>query len=172
MTYWWLLASLAAALVALSVLLPRQSHPGEVPPPRSRRIRSWHLLAFVLAGLAVLLFFVALASIRTFMGPESWYERSPARELLLFASMGLGMVAHVLSVAIEERRERRRKNPRGRHPVRIDPWELLYPFLASTICFGAILEATRATELGLMVLFFAFQNGFFWQAVVGSARAR
>ncbi|WP_171236315.1 hypothetical protein [Ruegeria sp. HKCCA6837] len=124
--------------------------------------------------LAILFFAIAIVSADRFLSGDSWFERSPVREMILFALMGLGMIARMISLAIEERSAKRAKLEAGEATpdLRIDGWDILYPFLSSSICFGALTETVSSMVMSLPVLLLAFQNGFFWQTVLGGVRAR
>ena len=154
MTYWWFATSGSFFLAALAW--------------RSRRVSS-----VVLFGLGVLTLLAGIATVTGALSSVPWFARSPVREAILFGTMGLGMIARMLSLAIEERRKARAKAPTKPPPsLALDTWDVLYPFLSSAITFGALLEATTGRNLDLMLLLFAFQNGFFWQTVLGAAKPR
>lgn len=151
MSYWLIGAAIACVLGALAL------------PGRVARVLS--------GGLGLGLLLVALVAGPVFLGGGAWYERSPVRELLLFLLMGLGMVARMLSMAIEERRAARARAEDGRAPsLALDRWDLVYPFLSSAICFGALVEAAGGRDFDLLLAIFAFQNGFFWQTVLAGAK--
>ncbi|MDP5220826.1 hypothetical protein Q5Y75_26930 [Ruegeria sp. 2205SS24-7] len=125
-------------------------------------------VVFLVASLCLSLAFVWGSG---FLGTAPWYEESPFREILLFVFMGLGMLARMISQAIEERRKYRLKNPGKPAPkLVLDHWELAYPFLSSAICFGALIEASLSSRFDFALALFAFQNGFFWQTVLASAK--
>jgi hypothetical protein len=158
LTYWLLAAAVALAIFAVSAM---------------RRTASADQLPIVVGQLLLALALAALAVVwvPTFLGADAWYESSPAREILLFVLMGLGMLARMVSLAIEERRAYRLKNPGKPVPkLTLDHWELAYPFLSSAICFGALIDATGEREFDVVVALFAFQNGFFWQTILANAK--
>ena len=168
MTYWWLLLAITLAIIAAWIGLSRRAR------SRLERRAVRLALALVPALLAIFLLLVALSSADRFMSADSWFERSPAREIILFAVMGLGMVARMLSLAIEERSAKRAELGADQRPppLRIDHWDILYPFLSSAVCFGVLAESVSAMAISLPVILLAFQNGFFWQTILGGIRAK
>lgn len=168
MTYWWLLLSIACCLLAICTHVAA----------KTKSVQINRALRFLLEGglilLAILLFFVALSSARKYLSDDSWYDVSPAREIILFAFMGLGMLARMLSLAIEDRSARRAKMKLNQEVpnIHLDGWDLLYPFLSSSICFGALVETVESMTMSIAVLVLAFQNGFFWQTVLGAIRSK
>jgi hypothetical protein len=77
----------------------------------------------------------------------------------------------MVSLAIEERRDYRLKNPGKPVPkLTLDHWELAYPFLSSAAVFGALIQSTGDRGFDLVLALFAFQNGFFWQTILPSAK--
>jgi hypothetical protein len=98
------------------------------------------------------------------LGPEiSWADTSPFRELILFALMLLGMVARVLSVAIEHRKG---LDETKRGVVTVDRWDFVYPMLLAIPTFAALLSQTRTETLTVANIALAFQTGFFWQTIL------
>ncbi len=168
MTYWWTALSITFLVTGFSVLTSRSK--------RSSFGRSAGriLLAATSMILAVLFFLVAQDSAGSFLSADNWFARSPVREIILFLIMGTGMIARMLSIAIEERSARRAKldGAQAAPPLRFDGWDMLYPFLSSSICFGALAESVSSMELNIPVFLLAFQNGFFWQTVLGSVRSK
>jgi hypothetical protein len=100
------------------------------------------------------------------LGSDIWYDRDPWKEVITFAVMILGMVCRTLSQAIEQRRVLTVAD-KSSHPIGIDKWDMIYPFLVSFITFGGLLSQIREQTMGLTMLVFAFQNGFFWQTLIG-----
>jgi hypothetical protein len=100
------------------------------------------------------------------LGGDIWYDRDPWKELITFAVMILGMVCRTLSQAIEQRRVLTVAD-KSTQPIGIDKWDMIYPFLVSFITFGGLLSQIREQTMGLTMLVFAFQNGFFWQTLIG-----
>jgi uncharacterized membrane protein YhdT len=100
------------------------------------------------------------------LGPERWFNVSPIRETLLFVLMVFGMVARVVSEAIE-----RQRNTAG---VAVTPqvsrWDFVYPLLVSVPTFGALLSQTSGDTLTTPIVVLSFQTGFFWQTVLKAAK--
>jgi hypothetical protein len=99
-----------------------------------------------------------------------WYQASPYREIILFVFMIFGMMARVLSAAIEERRNRMRDGTQA-PGLNLDFWESTYPLLFSVITFGALLTQVGDNNLGVTVIVLAFQTGFFWQTIIKQPRS-
>jgi TctA family transporter len=93
---------------------------------------------------------------------------SPIRECLLFVIMLLGMMARMLSLAIEERRTRVKalELDEEKEKLRIDRWEFVYPMLFAVPTFGAIISQLQSEKLSIVATTLAFQNGFFWQTII------
>ena len=99
------------------------------------------------------------------LGPESsWLDKiseSPFHELVLFVCLLVGMIARVLSLAIEQREKR--KVDTG---LRIDKWQFIYPLLFAVPTFGGLLSQIQTKHLGVADVVLAFQTGFFWQTIL------
>jgi hypothetical protein len=115
---------------------------------------------------------VAQLSGPIWLGPddENWYDASPYAEGILFSLMVLGMGARLLSLAIEQRREKLKSLAVDVHApaLRIDRWEFVYPMLFAVPTFGAILSQIDSPGLSVAAVILAFQTGFFWQTVLKS----
>ena len=100
-----------------------------------------------------------------------WYESSPYREIILFIIMISGMFCYVLSQTIKDRRkEINRLREIGGHfkkpSLKIDKWELLYPFFFSFITFGTLLQIIENQNFGWAMTTLAFETGFCWQTIL------
>jgi hypothetical protein len=126
----------------------------------SKKIKT---LLGIIAAIFCLLSFLSWP---VFLGSEAWFDRSPWKQLLLFLLMIAGMVCRTVSQAIELRREIPASTRAGA-PLSIDKWDLVYPFLVSFLTFGAIMAQIGSQIISLPALVFAFQNGFFWQTLIG-----
>jgi hypothetical protein len=116
------------------------------------------VVAFVVT--AVFVMYITPGGPPTLGADESWWNTSPAKELLLFGSMLLGMAARVLSVAIEHRKS----NPG--EGLAVDRWDFVYPMLFAVPTFGAVLSQARTEAVGVVEFVLAFQTGFFWQTIL------
>jgi hypothetical protein len=87
-------------------------------------------------------------------------------ELVLFATMILGMSAKYLWDQIESRRKKNENLPPGapKHRLEFDFWDFVQPLLVAGIIFAAVIQIS--SELNLTSGLFSFQNGFFWQTVI------
>lgn len=131
---------------------------------------SWALRTLLaVAGIGLLASSLVVGPV--FLGNNPWYDSSPWKELIAFSLMVLGMASRTLSLAIEKRRAQLAagKTP---GPMMIDKWEAVYPFLVSFITFGGIQSQVSDQHLGVPMLVFAFQNGFFWQTLIGQVEAK
>ena len=123
----------------------------------------------IAAPLAIVV--LALIAKPTTLGPPtffSFFNQSPVREFALFTIMILGMMARMLSLAIEERRAKLAKAIEGApdQKLRIDKWEFVYPMLFAVPTFGALLAQLQTEFLSIPAVALAFQNGFFWQTLL------
>jgi len=122
----------------------------------------------IVASLVVVL--LERVAAPTTLGPSTiliYLSQSPIREFLLFAIMLLGMMARMLSLAIEERRTHLKRSEAGANPkIRIDRWEFVYPMLFAVPTFGALLGQLQTDALSVPAVTLAFQNGFFWQTLL------
>lgn len=129
------------------------------------------LALLICTSIGTFLFFGE--TIVTLAGPTPWYGATPYRELLLFLTMVLGMVARYFTLAIEARRTKIRNagmTASGKRvPLEFDLWEFLYPMLVSVITFGALLPQLENDRLTLANLILGFQTGFFWQTLLSRA---
>jgi hypothetical protein len=125
-----------------------------------RRLRWWWRSAAALVVTAAIAIVTAPTAPPT-LGPEaSWWNNSPYRELILFALMLVGMVARVLSVAIESRKTNKEAG------LSVDRWVFVYPMLFAVPTFGALLSQIQTEVLALTHVVLAFQTGFFWQTIL------
>jgi len=128
------------------------------------------LLTLILA-VAIL---VLLHGAPVTLGPRvAWYEKAPARELLLFALMVLGMMARYFTKAIEVRRGkiaelRKQSTTVVKPPIEFDTWEFAYPLFVSVVTFGALLSQLKEPAISIASLTMSFQTGFFWQTVLAT----
>jgi hypothetical protein len=100
----------------------------------------------------------------------SWAAKlrtTPFREFILFALLLTGMIARVLSVAIE----RRGQVEMGKG-LDIDRWQFVYPMLFAIPTFAGLLNQLQTSELALTDIVLAFQTGFFWQTILKRAEPK
>jgi hypothetical protein len=95
-------------------------------------------------------------------------NESPLRELILFLVMLLGMMARMLSLAIEQRRTAKAagRRPNPQLGLKLDRWDFVYPTLFAVPTFCGLLSQLPAQILSWAILALAFQNGFFWQTIL------
>jgi hypothetical protein len=159
---------LAGFLIALALFL-------------STRISSLYGKAAILvAGIALFiigdLFIAGFDGDAQSLGPDSWYNAAPFREIILYALMLSGMAAYAITNAIDERRPKlaawRQAGGTGPRPtVEIDLWEFFYPFIISFITFGVLIsQLSNPIALSVSALVIAFQTGFFWQTIISKVR--
>ncbi len=92
---------------------------------------------------------------------NSW----PFRELILFGALLFGMIARVLSLAIE-RRDADVVGGGTKPDLKIDRWQFVYPMLFAIPTFGGLLSQTQTSEVSTTSVVMAFQTGFFWQTIL------
>ncbi|MHC2289880.1 hypothetical protein [Bradyrhizobium barranii] len=121
------------------------------------------LVALILTASLVLptyLFFRA----PTLGDQDSWattVRSTPFREFILFGLLLVGMVARVVSVAIEKRGDEQKNKG-----LDIDRWQFIYPMLFAIPTFAGLLSQIKTPELSLTDIVLAFQTGFFWQTIL------
>jgi len=124
-------------------------------------------LALAIIGTLAIAIFFSSNSAPQSRGPEiPVWQRSPFRELLLFAAMLLGMSSKYVWDLIEVRRtiNLSRKPDQPKVGLEFDFWDFVQPLLVAALVFAAVLAAT--SESNAPSFLFSFQNGFFWQAVL------
>lgn len=135
---------------------------------------AWTTSAPVKLYLVVMTAGVAMAIVSWLVFHFFWPPLHPRAEgqeiapwwagLSYFGAMLVGMAAHAAFYSI-----RRRK--RGGPPV-FDTWAFVEPALVAPIIFLAVRGFVQNGEFTLEALLFSFQNGFFWQTVLGELRRR
>jgi len=144
---------------------------------RSRKFRLPRIGTALLtaAAVAALFMLVVFSPGTTLGGPDDGIS-SPWREVLLFVVMLAGMAARFLTRAIENRRERiaaaRAAGKPGNIKIEFDMWEFVYPMITSVMTYGLLMQQVPDGKLTLMILVLAFQNGFFWQTLIGQIESR
>jgi predicted membrane channel-forming protein YqfA (hemolysin III family) len=124
------------------------------------------LIHVVPAAIAALLGWLALRYAEDLLathfltgGPKENAVAEKARWPLFvyFLAMVAGMMAQTVWQAIHNRRA-------GKPPV-FDKWEFAKPALVAPIAFLVVYQSVT-----VVMLIFAFQNGFFWQTVLRTAK--
>jgi len=105
------------------------------------------------------------------LGENSWYNKTPAKELILFLIMLLGIIARYFTKLIEERREKiseLKKNGASfeKPKLEFDLYEFMYPIFISVITFGSLMSQIEIKTLVLSNIILSFQTGFFWQTLL------
>lgn len=105
------------------------------------------------------------------LGPTPWVQKSPWREIAFFLAMASGTAARYLTKAIEDRRKVQANSSvrRRKVPLHLDAWEFAYPYFFSVLTFGALLGQIQGKGVDLATIILSFQNGFFWQTLLGSS---
>lgn len=88
----------------------------------------------------------------------SFFARIPWLDIILFFCMIAGMAAKYFYDTIGS----------GNKLV-FKKWQLFKPMLISPIVFGTIYRSTDTSTSVILLLIFAFQNGFFWQTVLNKS---
>lgn len=139
-------------------------------------VRPWNkhpnirkLLIPILAGILVVLTFTFQTQM--FLGNIPWWEVAPWKQIIVGFLILLGMAFSLLNTAIINRRLRRlaalKRGKTDEIGLEFDWWDSAQPFLFSVFTFGGVWGAVGNSPLDVASVIFAFQNGFFWQAVVG-----
>jgi hypothetical protein len=130
--------------------------------------RWWWRIGAALIATSILMFAISIDAPLTLGSGGAWFNRSPFRELILFMAMVFGMVARVLSVAIEHRNNVEFER---RGPVKVDRWDFIYPMLFAVPTFGALLSQAGTEKIDVIIGTLAFQTGFFWQTILKKGEA-
>ncbi|MBG1269973.1 hypothetical protein [Nostoc sp. WHI] len=135
-------------------------------------LKNWKLRIVALSILTVLCAVIFNSVLTISFLPNLGFSNTPERSaweklggwqtLFQFSCMLLGMCSKAIWDAIENREESK--------PIKINSWVLLKPALVSPIVFISVLQ-NSSLEVSTLILCFAFQNGFFWQTVLGKAEA-
>jgi len=133
--------------------------------------RRWYaLLAIVVVAASVVIIASISMSALTLLGAESWYDRQPWEDVVLFVMMILGMAARYVTKEIEDRRRRidelRRAGDPSKPGLQFDSWEFAYPLFFSVVTFGALLGQLQNSAISLANMILSFQTGFFWQTLL------
>jgi hypothetical protein len=126
-------------------------------------LRWWWRIGAALIATLIITFAILTDATPTLGSEAAWFNRSPFRELILFVEMVFGMVARVLSVAIEHRNNVEFER---RGSVKVDRWDFIYPMLFAVPTFGALLSQAGTEKLDVIIGTLAFQTGFFWQTIL------
>ncbi len=139
-----------------------------------RRLK-WWWKGILAALLSISIGWLLVPGGRFLGGPSTaggWPVLTPYREAILFVVMLTGMMARMLSLAIEKRRAALDAAPNASVSLHIDRWEFVYPTLVAVPTFGAVLGQFPSGGLDVPILALAFQNGFFWQTILKRSDGR
>ena len=102
-------------------------------------------------------------------GRDSWWNQTPWRELILLATMILGMQLRVAWDAIDAHRQSRTSKKPLARPV-LDPWAFASPVIASLVVFQPVLSMGEGQPMSVKLALFSLQNGFFWNTIFARLR--
>lgn len=131
--------------------------------------KTWSLtkqVVFILfaLGLCLILFFsikmIAQSSGNIDKGGSSFLAQIPWIEIVLYFCMILGMAGKYFFDAIGTGTKKK---------IVIHKWLLVKPLFISPLVFGAIYVSIEKISSVVLLLVFAFQNGFFWQSVLSKS---
>ncbi len=91
-------------------------------------------------------------------GISSFWSQIPYLEIGLFFSMIVGMAAKYFYDAADAMGRKKK--------IVFHKWQFFKPMLVSPIVFGTIYANIQQNTSAILLLIFAFQNGFFWQTVL------
>lgn len=94
---------------------------------------------------------------KIFKGPDNILSKIPWLDIGLFLAMLFGMASKYLFDIIGEKPKKK---------LRFNKWQFFRPFLVSPIIFITVLALLPEKTSILMILVFAYQNGFFWQTLL------
>jgi len=89
---------------------------------------------------------------------SSFWSQIPWIEVGLFFSMLVGMAAKYFYDAVDAMGRRKK--------ISFYKWQFFKPMLVSPIVFGTVYANIQQNTSSILLLIFAFQNGFFWQTVL------
>ena len=117
------------------------------------------ILAVIVCGASLLLGIFLILDYTGFIekGGTSFWAKVPWREIVLYFSMLGGMAAKYMYDWIENAKARKRS---------FRKWQLFKPMFVSPIIFGTIYGTIDPKTSMILLLVFAFQNGFFWQTIL------
>lgn len=88
---------------------------------------------------------------------SSVWDKIPWFDIILYFTMIMGMAAKYFYDVIGVSRRKK---------IIIRKWQLIRPFFISPLVFGALYSYLDQTSSEMLLLIFAFQNGFFWQTIL------
>ncbi|MBN2090701.1 hypothetical protein JW964_13905 [candidate division KSB1 bacterium] len=116
------------------------------------------LLALV---LCLVLFFSIKFIFQTYdiveKGDSSLFSQIPWLEIALYFIMILGMAGKYFFDLIGTTKKNK---------IIINKWQLIKPLFISPLVFGTIYASIESITSIVLLVIFAFQNGFFWQTVL------
>lgn len=128
-------------------------------------------LLLFLTSLAVMTYTVLWAEPPTRQTDIIWIELAPWKHIILIICMLFGMMSNYffefLLVRIRAKESKRKVQP----PKFV--WEkFVLPFIMSGLVFGYFWGLYNKEPISLTVVLVSYQNGFFWQAIVGIVTKR
>lgn len=116
---------------------------------------------------ALFVFFLWVLEVQT-RAELPWYEVSPYKHCLALAFMLAGMAGKYVFDAIEVRRKKKAAQE-GNQKLELDRWDFFQPFIIAFIVFGSFWQLHGEEALDVNWLVISFQNGFFWQTILGKS---
>jgi MFS family permease len=134
----------------------------------------WHGWRWPLVAVCGVWFFatVYLFFPNQVLGEDSFWNRTPWKQLIIYGVMALGMVASVLNDAIKERKKKLAKGGSPRIKLKLDNWDIVQPLLVSFLTFGFLFGQIGSVALSVANLTVSFQTGFFWHVIIGNRRSK
>ena len=87
----------------------------------------------------------------------NFFAKIPWLEIGLYLIMLVGMASKYLFDVIGDKKRKK---------IKFNKWQFIKPFLVSPMIFGAVYAMIPETTSALLLLIFAYQNGFFWHTVL------
>ena len=98
----------------------------------------------------------------------SWYETSPYKEGVALFFMIAGMAGKYVFDVIEKRRKRKAEG-HNVADIEFDQWDFFQPYIVAFAVFGLFWKSYGYEALDVGWLVISFQNGFFWQTILGKS---
>ncbi|UCH94863.1 MAG: hypothetical protein JSV88_32040 [Candidatus Aminicenantes bacterium] len=111
----------------------------------------------ILGALLYIFIDIFILQSRNGITKGNFFAKIPWLEIGLYFIMLLGMVSKYLFDAIGEKKRKK---------IKFNKWQFIKPFLVSPMIFAAVYAMIPETTSALLLLIFAYQNGFFWHTVL------
>jgi hypothetical protein len=111
----------------------------------------------ILGALIYVLIDIFILQSRNGITKGNFFAKIPWLEIGLYLIMLVGMASKYLFDVIGDKKRKK---------IKFNKWQFIKPFLVSPMIFGAVYAMIPETTSALLLLIFAYQNGFFWHTVL------